>query len=640
MSTPTVASAQEPASRSLTVALVGSPNSGKTTIFNALTGLSQKVANYPGVTVEEKAGWLEGGGRRMRVLDLPGLYGFSEMSPDEQVARDILSGTYDHEPRPQALLFVLDGSALRRSLALLSSVMAQGLPSAVAVTMFDEIAARGGRLDCEKLSRSLGVPVFPIVGHRGTGLDSLAEAVLDSKTWKPAPPKGPVDAPGLRAAWADAALDAAYSGPKAGDAASRRVDAVVLHPVAGPLIFLAVMGLLFQSIFTWAGPLQDLLSSATAALGGKVESSMADTLARDLVVHGMIDGVGGVLVFLPQIMILFFLVHFLEAVGYMARAAFLADRLMGWVGLQGRSFVALLSCHACAIPGIMAARAIPSETDRLKTMLVAPFVTCSARIPVYTLLIAAFVPETKVLGLGLQGLVLAGLYLCGAAAAFFGAWFLSRTTLKGSLLPFYMELPPYRWPTMKNVFMAMWLRAKIFVTRAGMVILPLSLLLWVLLSFPRLPESPEWTPAQHQSRQLKHSAAGRLGVALEPVFAPAGFDWRINIGVVASLAAREVVVATLAQIYGIEAAEEDTSGLLDILRTARDPESGRPLMTMPTAFALMAFFVFALQCISTLAIMYRETNTWRWPALAFAYMSVLAYAAAVLTYQITSRLIA
>jgi ferrous iron transport protein B len=621
-----------------TVALIGSPNSGKTTLFNALTGLRQKVANYPGVTVEEKDGWLTQADKTIRILDLPGLYGFSSLSPDEEITQQILAGKYEHEPRPDAVLFVLDGSALHRSLGLLGSVLKKGLPSAVAVTMYDEIAARGGRLDIPALASALGVPVFPVVGHRGTGVPELIEGIL-ANDWPSAAVSAPLDNATSRAAWSDKILEKCLKQPKDYDQVSRKIDRVVLHPILGPFIFFAVMAGLFQSIFSWAAPLMDIFAGSCSAFGAWIETVAPAGLLRDLVVHGIIEGVGGVVVFLPQIMILFFLIHLLEAIGYMARAAFLADRLMGWVGLQGRSFVALLSCHACAVPGIMATRSIPSETDRLKTMLVAPFITCSARLPVYALLIAAFVPARAVFGpLGLQGLILLSLYVAGGLAAFLGAFVLSKTTLKGSLLPFYMELPPYRRPPLKNVLLAMWQRAKIFISRAGRIILPASIILWAMLSFPR-SETPtaDITPIT-QSRQLKNSFAGRFGRLVEPIFAPAGFDWRINIGVFASLAAREVVVSTLAQIYGVEN-DEAGLNLTQTLQTAKDPETGRPLMTLPTALALMAFFVFALQCVSTLAIMRRETNTWRWPALAFIYMSLLAYGAAVVTFQASRTLL-
>lgn len=622
-----------------TAALVGSPNSGKTTLFNALTGMRQKVANYPGVTVEEKSGHLASEHARVRLLDLPGLYGFSALSPDEAIAHGILSGNYEHEPRPDAVLFVLDGSSPHRSLGLLGAVLREELPTAVVVTMYDEIAARGGRLDAAKLSRALGVPVFPVVGHRGVGIEELKAGVADAARWPVPRTEHSLKTAADRAQWAEAALSASYTSPNREDRMSRTIDRVVLHPVAGPLVFLAVMACLFQAIFSWAVPAMDALSGACSLLGNWIESAAPAGIARDLVVHGVIEGVGGVLVFLPQIMILFFLIHLLEAIGYMARAAFLADRLMGWIGLQGRSFVALLSCHACAVPGIMATRAIPSQSDRLKTMLVAPFMTCSARIPVYTLLIAAFVPNRTVWGpFGLQGLVLLGLYLAGALTAFLSALLLSKTAIRGSLLPFYIELPPYRWPTLKNVILAMWTRAKIFISKAGRVILPLSILLWGLLSFPAPPRDASLPETVAQSRRIQGSLAGRLGRALEPVFAPAGFDWRINIGIVASLGAREVVVSTLAQIYGIEAEDGDDATLVDTLRSARDPETGKALMSFPTALSLMAFFVFALQCISTLAIMRRETNTWRWPALAFGYMFVLAYGAAVAVYQVASFL--
>ncbi|PCI40500.1 MAG: ferrous iron transporter B [Elusimicrobia bacterium] len=607
---------------------MGSPNCGKSTIFNAFTGLSQKVGNYPGVTVEGKDGVLSRGEKSVRILDLPGLYGFTAMSPDEAVVSDVLSGKSSFEKRPDAVLFVLDGSALHRSLGLLASVLSEGLPTAIAVTMYDEIKTRGARLDVEKLSSMLGVPVFPVIGHRGIGIDEAATAAIAGASWPIPQVDRPLKTAADRAGWSDSILAAVYEEPAKDTRLTRKIDAVVLHPIVGPLIFFVVMAFLFQAIFTWAGPLMDLFSGACSSFGAWVESWSPPGLMTQLLVHGVIDGVGAVVVFLPQIMILFFLIHLLEAVGYMSRAAFLADRVMGFVGLQGRSFVALLSCHACAVPGIMATRSIPSQTDRLKTMLVAPFMACSARLPVYALLIGAFVPDLPVFGpLRSQGVLLLALYVIGALTAFLSSWVLSNTIVKGNLLPFYMELPPYRWPTMKNVFLAMWHRVSIFIGRAGRVILPASILLWGLMAFPRADAGVS------PSAQIEQSIAGRMGKAIEPMFAPAGFDWRINIGIIASLAAREVVVSTLAQIYGIEGDNED--GLVQMLKNAKDPKTGRKLMDFPTAMALIAFFIFALQCVSTLAIMRRETGTWKWPAFAFAYMSVMAWVAAVGTYQVS-----
>lgn len=602
-----------------TVALVGTPNSGKTTLFNALTGLRQKTGNYPGVTVERKSGLVTEGFATVELLDLPGLYSLAALNPEETVTADVLDGLGHYEKRPDAVLVVVDGSALDRSLGLLASVLAEGLPTAVVVTMVDEIKARGGRLDIDALQRELGVPVVGVVGHRGVGMDRVRGTLLGHRTWPVAKDFPEMEEPAARFAWAKELLERCLHEPVQPHALSRRIDRWVLHPVSGPLIFLGVMATLFQAIFSWAGPAMDLIDAGIGAVAGAVEGALPPGLLTDLIAHGVIEGVGAVVVFLPQILILFFFINLLEDVGYMARAAFLMDRIMGWVGLQGRSFVALLSSNACAIPGVMATRSIPSPQDRLATILVAPFMTCSARLPVYTLLIAAFVPKRPLVGpLDTQGGALLALYVIGAFTALGAAWVWRHTALKGDILPFYMELPPYRFPTWRNVLLQMWDRASIFMKRAGRIILPAAVILWVTLSFPRL-EVPAGTPARTAaSLQLENSFAGRFGRAVEPVFAPLGFDWKVDVAVFASLAAREVVVSTLAQIYAVEGGEEDAGGVVDAFRRNLEPAA---------AFALLAFFLFALQCLSTLAVIARETNGWKWPAVAFGYMFVLAYAA-------------
>ena len=605
------------------IALVGTPNCGKTTLFNALTGLRQKVANYPGVTVEKKEGFLGRDESGPILLDLPGLYSLQTQTEDERVTREVLLGDIK-EAKPSALLVILDGSALERSLALSSTLFSLGLPMAAALTMFDEIKARGGNLDVDALAKRLGIPVVPIVGHRGVGIDDLRQLALGHRDW-PQPRALSLNGAASRFAWAREVLSGCLRAPLGEDALSQRIDNVVLHPVAGPLIFFGVMAFFFQSIFTWAKPAMDALSWICGVAGDRAGAFLPDGLLRHLVVFGLFKGVGSVVAFLPQILILFFLLFLLEDIGYMARAAFLMDRIMGWAGLQGRSFISLISSYACAVPGIMATRAIPAEKDRLATMLSAPFMTCSARLPVYALLIGAFIPDRPVLGpLRLQGLVLLGLYFVGSVSALLAAWVMRSTMLRGDITPFYMELPPYRFPAIKSVLLAMLDRARIFLRRAGTIILAASMVICLLLSFPSSPKDPALSPAQNDSRQMEVSLAGRAGKLVEPVFRPIGFDWRINVGLLGSLVAREIVVSTLAQVYAVDATGGDDS-LQRALRTG---------MSLPTALSLLAFFIYALQCFSTLAVLRRETNGWSWPAFAFAYMFACAWGASFVVFHL------
>ncbi|HAH05813.1 MAG TPA: ferrous iron transporter B [Elusimicrobia bacterium] len=605
------------------IAFVGTPNCGKTTLFNALTGLRQKVGNFPGVTVEKKAGRILGSESLLWALDLPGLYGLSSGTPEEEVSQDILSGGRRFGRRPEAVLVILDGSALERSLSLLASVASLGLPTAAALTMFDEIKARGGRLDCAALSRETGVPIAPVVGHRGVGVDDLNRLILDWKSW-PVPAKPAADA-AARFAWAERVLSACRFEGLQEDSLSRRIDRWALHPVLGPLIFLLVMAFFFQAIFSWARPAMEALSALVTGAGQALSGFLPEGWMRGLLIDGVVNGAGAVVAFLPQIMILFFLLLLLEDIGYLARGAFVMDRLMGWAGLQGRCFVTLISCYACAVPGILSARGIASPQDRLATIVAAPFITCSARLPVYTMLIAILVPDAPVLGpLRTQGLALLALYLLGGLSALFTAWLLRSSLLRGSLSPFCVELPPYRFPTWGSVASAMWVRAKLFLKNAGTVILGVSILLWALMYFPR--PARELTRAQG----VEQSWAGRLGKAMEPAFAPLGFDWRINVALLGSFAAREVLVSTLAQIYAVES-EDHGPALLEVLRGG---EEGRPLLPPAAALSLLVFFVYALQCVSTLVVMRQETGSWRWPAFAFVFSFVWAWGAAWAAYRL------
>jgi ferrous iron transport protein B len=579
--------------------LVGSPNSGKTTLFNALTGLRAKVGNYPGVTVERREGEASLAARRIVVVDLPGTYSLEPISPDEEIVSRVLDG--ELAAPPDALVVVADACSLERSLLVVAQVLRRATPACLVLTMTDELHARGGSLDLPRLERALGIPVRGVVGHRGLGLGALRELIARPEEW-------------IRPA----------------------IDRIVLHPVAGTLLFALVMVTFFQLIFAWATPAMDAIDGAVGSAAEAARAALPAGPLADLLADGLITGVGAVVIFVPQIVLLFGLLYLLQDVGYMARAAFVIDRVMGRVGLEGRSFVSLLSSYACAVPGILATRTIPSPRNRLVTILVAPLVTCSARLPVYALLIGAFVPQTTVWGpLGLQGLALLGLYLLGAVSALAVASVLKSTLLRGASLPFYMELPSYRWPPLRLIASQVWESTSTFLRRAGSIILAVSVVLWALLSFPRAEPPPGLSPEQSNRFALEHSIAGRAGHALEPIIAPLGFDWKIGVGLFASLAAREVIVATLAQIYA--SADEERS-LRAAVRRDVDPRTGRKVFTPATVASLLVFFVFALQCMSTLAVMKRETNSWRWPAFAFSYLLFLAYGMSFATYRIVSAL--
>jgi len=616
--------------------LIGSPNSGKTTLFNALTGLRARVGNYPGVTVERREGDARVGDARLRVIDLPGIYSLSPLSPDEAVVARVLGGEVAEVPPPDGIVLTVDATSLERSLLLVAEVLRLGRPVCLVLTMMDELRARGGQIDQARLADALGVPVVGVIGHRGLGLDALRRLLPHPERWS-RPVLLPPSDPRERDGWLASVLARVLTRRPGPSRASEAVDRLVLHPVLGTLLFACVMVAFFQLIFAWARPAMDAVDHGVAAAGDAVRAALPAGLLSDFLVHAVIAGVGSVVVFLPQIVLLFTLLYLLEDLGYMARAAFVVDRLMGRIGLEGRAFVALLSSYACAVPGIMATRTIPSPRDRLVTILVAPLMTCSARLPVYALLIGAFVPAVPVWGfLGLQGLALLGLYVLGALAALGAATLLSRFLGRGEALPFYLELPPYRMPPARLVFSQVWGAARAFLRRAGTIILAVSIALWFLLSFPRPPASPALSPAEAASHALEASAAGRLGHALEPVIAPLGFDWKIGVGLVASLAAREVMVATLAQIYASE--DGNTASLREAIRADRDPRTGQPVFTPAAVASLLVFFVFALQCTSTLATMWRETNSLRWPAFAFGYLLVLAWGGSFVTYRIVSAI--
>jgi ferrous iron transport protein B len=624
------------ADRVVRLGLVGSPNSGKTTLFNALTGLRARVGNYPGVTVERREGDARIDGHRIRVIDLPGTYSLSPLSPDEAVVSRVVRGEVAHVAPPDGLVITVDACTIERSLSLVAQALALGLPACVVVTMIDELRARGGELNLARLSGALGVPVVGVVGHRGLGLGELRRLLPSPESWS-RPPVPPPQARDDRRAWVASVLGSALVKRPGRSATTEAIDRIVLHPVLGTLLFAAVMVLFFQLIFAWATPAMDAIDAALGAASDAARAALPPGVLADFVADGVIAGVGSVVVFLPQILLLFTLLYFLEDVGYMARAAFVVDRLMGRIGLEGRAFVALLSSYACAVPGIMATRTIPSATQRLVTMLVAPLMTCSARLPVYALLIGAFVPAQSVLGpIGLQGLALLGLYLLGGLGALVSAAILGRTLVKADAMPFYLELPPYRMPPAKLVLSQVWGAASRFLRRAGTIILAVSVVLWALLTFPRVPAPAGVDEAQASAYALEHSLGGRIGHALEPAIAPLGFDWKIGIGLVASLAAREVIVSTLAQIYA--ASGDDDTSLRAALANDRDRETGAKIYTPATVAALLVFFVFALQCTSTIVTLARETNSWRWPAFAFAYLLALAYGASFAAHRIVGAM--
>jgi len=603
------------------VALVGSPNSGKTSVFNHLTGLRAKTGNYPGVTVGRTVGTTSVGGVAIAVEDLPGTYSLDPISPDEQVVTDLLAGEYPDIDRPDAVVLIADTTTLRRSIMLIGQVLRLDLPCLLTLTMGDELAARGGRIDVEALSTALGIPVTAVVGHHGTGIDVLRAQLATFEQWQRPPVLPPADSEAI-GAWGQSVLDAAgYVAPQP-DRRTHRIDRVLLHPLWGTVAFFAVMFYFFQVLFTAAAPLRDGIARALTWLGAQVSEHIGNPVLRGLLGQGIIGGIGTVLQFLPQIVLLFFLLALLENVGYMSRAAFLMDRVMAKTGLEGRAFVAMLSSFACAIPGIMATRTLPSSRDRIATTVTAPLMTCSARLPVYTLLVGLLVArQTRWWGLSAQGVTMFLLYLGGGTSALIAAAVVKSTILRGDLLPFTMELPPYRFPSPKVLLAAMWSAAKVFLRKAGTIILGTSLVLWALLNLPvREAETRGLSPADAGAYVMNHSYAADVGKAIAPVFQPLGFDWRTDIALVGSLSAREVFVSTLGQV----SAATDPAEPSQALATMTD-DHGNRVFTAPTVIALMTYFMFALQCMSTIAVMRRETNSWRWPAFAFSYMFVLAW---------------
>ena len=610
------------------IALVGPPNSGKTTLFNTLTGGRQKTANYPGVTVERKSGRLRTPvGRTVELLDLPGSYSLRARSPDEAITRDVVLGRQAREALPDAVVCVTDATNLNQHLRLLLELRQLGRPLILALNMMDIAQKRGCQISLEALSRHLGIPVVTTVAMRKNGVQDLLSQI-DTLLNQP-----PVTS-GATADWVEPTPEAirayhreveqllreAVVQEGTPERLTRQLDRVLLHPMVGPLILLGLLFLMFQAVFSWAEAPMDWIDGGMASLQALLSEHMADSLLKSLLIDGVIAGVGGVVIFLPQILILFLFILLLEDSGYMTRAAFLMDRLMSMVGLNGRAFIPLLSSFACAIPGIMAARTIAHPLDRLTTILIAPLMTCSARLPVYVLLIAAFIPNTTVWGgIGLQGLVMFGLYATGIVGALVMAGVLRLTLLRGGRQPLLMELPSYKWPNPVNVLLGLLERARIFMRRIGTIILSVLVLLWFLSTFPAPPVGATEPP-------IYYSLAGLIGRGLEPLLAPIGFNWQIAIALVPGLAAREVAVAALGTVYALSGDEGTVTEALTAT-LAHD-------WTLATALALLAWYVFAPQCLATLAAARRETNSWRWPTFMFVYLMVLAYLAAFVTYRV------
>ncbi len=688
------------------IALVGNPNSGKTTVFNALTGLRQKVANYPGVTVERHEGTVRlANGADCLVLDLPGSYSLRASSPDEAIAVDVMLGRAPHTPPPDLIVCVVDAGNLERNLYFVSQIIDHRLPVVLALNMVDVAREHGIVVNTHRLEKELGIPVIPMVATTGVGLDELRRAIADTPALSPRAREWTLPEPVHReleeltgmlvgsgkfseAAAFNEAIDLLTSHPSALEQTDRfdaaivahvridhqkldflgfdresvaataryawirqlvarsidrvahpgisrtdRLDRILTHRVWGLAVFLLLMALMFQSIFSWATAPMELIGEGFDALGHGVSGLIPPGPLHDLIINGAIAGVAAVVMFLPQIMFLFFFLALLEDTGYMARAAYVMDRLMGRVGLPGKAFIPLLSSFACAIPGIMSARTIERERDRIATMLIAPLMSCSARLPVYTLLIAAFIPSTRILGiLSLPALTMFGLYLFGIVVALTIAWVLKRTLLRSPKTELLLELPPYKLPSLKSMLLTMWERAVVFLKQAGTIILGASIIMWFLASYPKLENA---TPSQ----QIEHSFAGQAGKFVEPVIEPLGFNWKIGIGLISSLFQREVFVSTMGTIYNIQDAEGGGSAsLTSRMREDVDPVTGRPTFTLPIALAVLVYYVLAMQCLSTVAIMRRETNGWKWPAIQFATMTGLAYAAAFIVYHVGTAL--
>ncbi len=618
------------------IALVGNPNCGKTALFNLLTGARQKVANYAGVTVERKQGSVTlAGGSTLTVIDLPGTYSLNPTTADESVTHDVLMGLRTGEAAPDGMVAVVDATNLRMNLRLVLQLRCLGKPMVVALNMMDVARAHGLHIDVARLSRELGLPVIETVAVdnsllgnwlarlRGQPIDNGREALLAAASKALAQPSpeqqaGPMPDQLTLQLQVKRVLAAAVPQAARVQRFNHKLDAVVMHPFWGLALLALLLLLVFQAVFSWASVPMDAIKEAVAWLGELIRAHLPAGMLRSLLVDGVVAGLGGVVVFLPQILILFFFILLLEDSGYLPRAAFLLDNLMGKVGLSGRAFIPLLSSFACAVPGIMATRTIPNWRDRLATIMVAPLMTCSARLPIYALLIGAFIPTRQLGWFNLQGLTLFGLYVAGIVSAMAVAWVFKRIWMQGGYQPLMLELPPYRLPNLRNVLLGLWQRAIIFLQRVGTIIFAVMVVLWFLASFPAAPVGAS-------GAAIQYSFAGLIGRALEVVFAPIGFNWQISIALVPGMAAREVAVGALGTVYALSATGEETAQALSPIIAQG--------WSLATAFSLLAWYVFAPQCISTLVVVKRETNSWRYPALMAAYLFALAYAASFVTYR-------
>ncbi len=603
-----------------TIAVVGPPNSGKTTLFNRLTGLRQKVGNFPGVTVEHHTGYVkDASGQEVALIDLPGIYSLTPKSEDERVAVDVLTGRMNGNGRPDAVILVLNSANLNNHLMLAGRVIALGLPTLVLLNMADELRQQGGHVDVLAMARQLGTPVALVSATTGEGLVAV-ENFLSAAAATPEPVALPVmGSTRTYREWAvRVGQNSKYRRP-ATPIWTQRLDSVFLHRIWGPAIFALVVAGVFQTIFALGQPLSNLMQKGLDVTGARIAAALPVGMLSSLIVNGVWKGTGSVLVFLPQILLLFLVIGVLEDSGYLSRAAVIADRTMSRVGLNGKSFIPLLSAYACAVPAIMATRTIESKRDRIATILIAPFMTCSARLPVYTMVIAAFLPNRPLLGplFSTRAAAMLGLYVLGFLMAVLTARLLKSTVLKSKDAPFILEMPPYRWPTLSSLGLRLVDRGKAFLYRAGTVIMLVSLLLWASTNFPMHHGQPP---------QIQDSAVAWVGHAIEPVIRPLGFDWKIGVGLVTSLAAREVIIATLGTLNGVDPAVHATD-----LQSALHHE-----LTLAGAVALLVFFAFAMQCMSTLAVVRRETNGWKWPAVQFAYMTLVAYVASFAAYQIVT----